>query len=103
MYTFDDVSEDWVDNNKEILYEYFLFCRPDIKHPRPLSECEVYMTADVFKKYVSIHQGIYQQFSIILIVTEDTFKEEGFEERTSLNSFNKYVLRRQNLNILLDA
>jgi len=103
MFTYDDITEDWVDNNKELLYEYFLYHRPDIEHPLPISECEFCMTANVFNKHVSIDQGFDKRFAAILIVTEDTFKKEGFEERTSLNSFNKYVLRKQNLNILLDV
>ena len=103
MFTFDDITEDWVDNNKELLYEYFLSCRPDIEHPLPISECELYLTADIYNKYVSINQGIEKRFSAILIITEDGSPHKGFIKRTSLNSFNKYVLRKQNLNILLDV
>ena len=106
MYKWDEIDKEWVDNNKELLYEYYAHIQttkplPIIEYILQFEELLTHQNATSGVKSISInYKGIADT---ILDSSFDFFDNQSIYFKRTLKEFNKYCLRKNNLNILLNT
>ena len=106
MHKWIEINKRWLNRNKHLIHEYYITMVSQNKYHSPMISdytfvLRTFTENKIKQKTVSIrwNNGQYDIEDIVITTTAEEFHIYKFK---TIGEFNKYALRRQNLNILCE-
>ena len=107
MYKWTEINKRWLNRNKHLIYEYYIIKVNPNKHHSPVItdytfELRTFIENKIKQKTVCIrwNNGTHKTEDIVITTTAEKY---AIYKHKTLGEFNRYFLRKNNLNILLNT